>query len=311
MAHSVLNGKHAMLGRDLHIPWLPGAPAPAAAPVTYLTGATLLGKAITSLYGPRVLAEASPVMLRGTDIGPFIIHAGPPSLTLPLEIMTSGSKTHFGASSIRLRDQHGKPGNLAGAVLGTVGVNLNCGMPSPTPGMVIAPSTVQHGMRLGDVVAGLSGMASDYMLQRIVARVGEGVLNVAAGTMAALGRRLGAVALGRVAARFAGQVGVRGALGGAAAAGRDVVARNLARVAEGVRLWGSTPLGFVIGSPLGPSLSNVRGADGESLFQSPLDKATEGLERLGAITDDAVRDYLDDPAIPDLNLDPSLAPSRA
>lgn len=311
MAHAVVNGMHVMLGRDLHIPWPPGAPAPAAASVPYVTVDKLLGRDVTCLRGARVFAEACPVMLSGTDIGPFIVHAGPPSLTLPLELLTSGSKTHFGASSIRLRDQHGKPGHLAGAVLGTMGVNLNCGTPAPTVGAVIAPTTVRQGLRVGDVLSGLAGMATDYMLQRIVARLGELGAHGAAWAGTALGRRLGAVALGRVAARFAAQTGVRGAVGAAAAAGRDAIARNLARVATGVKLCGGSPLEFVIGSPLGASLSNVRGPDDEVIAPSPMDRATELLDRAGAATDDAVRAYLDDPAVPDVPLDPSLPESRS
>jgi hypothetical protein len=311
VAHSVLNGMHVMLGRDLHIPWPPGSPAPAAAAVPYVTADELLGRGLTCLRGSRVTAEGRSVMLRGTDIGPFIVHAGPPSLTLPIELMTSGSKSHFAASSIQLRDQHGKAGHLAGAVLGTMGINLNCGTPSPTAGAVIAPTTVRLGMRVGDLVSGLAGMATDYMLQRIAARAGELGAHGAGGIVTALGRRLGAVALGRVAARFAAQSGVRGTLGAAASVGRDVVTQNLARVATGVRLWGSGPLGFVIGAPLGASVSNVRGPDGEVTFPSALDRATEQLDRLGGATDDAVRAYLEEPSVSDIPFGPSLPGSPA
>ena len=300
-----------MVGRDLHIPWPPGAPAPAAAPVPYVTTDELLGRPLTCLRAARVFAEGYPVMLRGSDIGPFIVHAGPPSLTLPIELMTSGSKTHFGVSSIRLRDQHGAPGNPGCAALGAVGVNLNCGTPSPTVGAVLAPTTVRQGARLGDLVSGVAGMATDYMLQRIAGRLGELAAHGAAGLASALGQRLGSVALGRVAARFAGQAGIRGSMGTAAAAGRDAIARDLARVTSGVKLWGTTPLGFVIGSPLGASVSNVRGPGGEVTFPALLDRATQQLDRLGAATDEAVRAYLDDPSVPDVTVDPSLRPAPA
>jgi len=295
-----------MAGVDMHIPWPPGAPSPAANAVPYFTFATLLGTEVTCLHAASVFTELRQVMLSGTDIGPFISHVGPPSLTLPLEISTSGSKTHFGSSSIQLRDQRGGVGNMAGAVLGAAGLNLNCGTPSPTPGSVIALTTVKMGMRMGDVVAGLGGMARDYMLQRIMGRVGELGAQRAAWIGGVVGRRLGPVALGRVAARFAGQVGVRGALGAGAAAARDSLARNLARIAEGVSLWGGSPLGFVLGSPLGPSISNVRGADGGAVFPSFLDRATDAVDRLGAATDDAVKAFLADPSVPDLPMDPSV-----
>jgi len=310
VAHAVVNGMHVMLGRDMHTPWPPGAPAPAPGPAPYVTVDKLVGRDVTSLRGARVFAEDCPVMLRGTDIGPFIAHAGPPSLTLPLELLTSGSKTHFGSSSIAVRDQHGEPGNLAGAVLGMMGVNLNCGTPAPTIGAVVAPTTVRQGMRAGDVVSGLAGMATDYMLQRIVARMGELGAHGGASAVTAIGRRVGAVALGRVAARFAGQAGVRGAVGAAAASGRDAIARDLARVATGVRLCGGSPLEFVLGSPLGASLSSVRGSDDQVIAPSPVERATEALDRMGAATDDAVRAYLDDPSVPDIPVDPSLPRSR-
>ena len=306
MAHAVLHARHPMAGVDMHIPWPVGAPAPAPSAVPYFTFATLLGTEVTCLHAVTVFTERQPVMLRGTDIGPLSSHVGQPSLTLPLEIVTSGSKTHFGSSSIRLRDQHGGAGNAAGALLGVAGLNLNCGTPSPTLGSVIALTTVQMGMRLGDVMVGLAGMATDIMLQRMAARLGELGAKLAAGTVSAVGRRLGVVALGRVAARFAGQVGVRGTVGAAATAGRDAIERNLARVAEGVGLWAGNPLAFVIGSPLGPSISNVRGPDDQPIFPSLLDRATAPGERLGAATDAAVKAFLNNPCIPDLPIDPSV-----
>ena len=149
-------------------------------------------------------------------------------------------------------------------------------------------------------------MATDYMVQRITARLGELGTKGAGWLVEAMGRRLGAVALGRVAARFAGQVGVRGTVGVTAAAGRDAIARNLARIAEGVSLWGSHPLGFVIGSPLGPSISNVRGPDDQPLHPSLLDRATGQLDRMGAATDAAVKAFLEDPSVSELPLDPSV-----
>jgi len=299
MAQSVLRGTHGMLGRDQHIPWPPGAPAPAPAPALYLTGERLLASEVTSLHAASVFTEAtSPAMLRGTDIGPGIIHAGPPSLTLPLEIATIGSKSHFGASSIELRDQHGKPGHLACAVLGLAGLNLNCGMPSPTPfGMVVAPTTVQHHLRFGDVVVGLQQMATDYLLQRISAHLGERAAHGGARAIDVMGRRLGAGLLGRVAARFGGGTGGRRLVGAAARAGRDTIARDLGQLVDGVKLWGATPFSFAIGSPLGPSTSNLHGPGDQPIVPSGLDLATSAAERVGAATDDAVKAYLAHPSI--------------
>ena len=301
MAQSVLRGTHGMLGCDWHTTWPPGAPAPQPAPAPYLTAERLLASDLTVLHASSVFSETmSPAMLRGTDIGPGIVHAGPPSLTLALEIATSGSKSHFGASAIELRDQHGKPGHLASAVLGLAGLNLNCGAPSPTPfGMVVAQTTVQHGLRFGDVVVGLQQMATDYLLQRISARLGELAAHRGAGAIDVMGQRLGAGLLGRVTARFAGGTGGRRLMGAAARAGRDAIARNLAQVVDGVKLWGATPFSFAIGSPLGPSLSNIHDAGDQPIVPLPssLELAVGAAERVGALTDDAVKAYLADPSI--------------
>jgi hypothetical protein len=75
--------------------------------------------------------------------------------------------------------------------------------------------------------------------------------------------------------------------------GRDAIARDLAQLVDGVKLWGATPFSFAIGSPLGPSISNVHGPDDQPIIPSGLDLAAGAAERVGAVTDDAVKAYLD------------------
>lgn len=152
---------------------------------------------------------------------------------------------------------------------------MNCGT-LPMPSAVFAPTTVQQSMLLGDVVVGLKEMAIDHLLQRISGRLGElGALR-AEKVLGAMERRLGSVAMGRVVARLA--------------------ARNLAQAAEYAKTWGPNTLGFLIGSPLGPSISNVRNDADRTIVPSALDVATKAA--------DAVKAYLNSPVVNEVPADP-------
>jgi len=249
----------------------------------------------------------APAMVRGTDIGPMIPHVGPPSITIAIEMLTSGSKSYFGSSQYQVNDQHKAPGNLACAALGFTNPNLNCGMPAPTPfGMVIAPTTHIVSMTIGDVIAGLVMMGFDYMLQRVMYVIGSKAGEFLKKNATVIGERLGITALGRTAARQAARaLGVRSNIGPAANLLRAQSAQRLAKLAERLTIYGFTPVGFFLGSPLGVSISNVRDGDGNQVFSSGSDRVSgwadpEGAgDALGKETDGAIRDYFNSPSIED------------
>lgn len=104
---------------------------------------------------------------QGTDIGPLIPHINippaPPNLLLPIIILTSASKSEFGAHG------HVAPqGPVAFAVLKVVNLNLNCAGPAQPPapsGLVITFNTNTTGVTIGDIVAGVVHMVFDSAVQ--------------------------------------------------------------------------------------------------------------------------------------------------
>lgn len=322
--NAVLKAWHPMLGLDLHVPWPPGSPAPAPAPVPYITTMLMVGVVpLTTRYTTTVYTDGlAPAMVRGTDIGPMIPHLGPPSLTIAIEMLMSGSKSYFGASSVHVRDQWGAPGNLACGLLGFTNPNLNCGTPVPTPfGLVIAPTTHMETLTLGDMVAGLCLMAVDFALQALLNKVGSLAGELLSKGATAVARRLGIGVLGRTAARqMARAAGVRSNIGPAANALRTEAAERLARIGRNVFIYGFSPIGFLIGSPLGMSVSNVRDDQGNQVAPSLTDRGTgEGrlkdghlsvekrADVLGADADKAVNDYFNSPSAEEVP--PSSPPS--
>ncbi len=172
MKHGVLKAFHPMVGRDMHIPWVPGAPAPAPSPVPYVTCMTMLGTALTSTWTDKLFTDSLfPTMIKGTDIGPLIPHIGPPSVLIPLEMVFSASKSHFGSS--RYKTDKG----VVAVTLGfAINPNLNCGTPIPTPtGFVLAPATHRVDMTWGDVFAGVMNMAVDFIIQKYLNKAGDKV----------------------------------------------------------------------------------------------------------------------------------------
>lgn len=170
MKHGVLKAIHPMLGRDRHIPWPPGAPAPAPAPVPYITCFTMLGTAATAKRTSTLFTDSLfPTMIKGTDIGPLIPHIGPPSVTMPVEMVFSASKSHFGSS--RFKSDEGPPAVSLGFL---VNPNLNCGTPIPTPtGFVLAAATHRVDMSWGDIFSGVLNMVVDFVIQSLLNKGGN------------------------------------------------------------------------------------------------------------------------------------------
>lgn len=166
--HAVMKHWHPMIGRDLHIPWVPGTPAPAPAPVPYITFSLLFGFGVVASYAKTHHSMGwGFTMQKGTDIGFLIPHFGPPSLLTPLDVIFSASKSYFGPAAIQAE---GKP--IAAALLIVVNPNLNCGTPIPVPfGAVLAINTHFVGMTLGDIIHGLLSGAIDFVIQWAIGKI--------------------------------------------------------------------------------------------------------------------------------------------
>ena len=161
-AFNVLKTNHFMLGIDFHDALIPTIPKPVPliphsvfAPLEGYVGAASVKKAA------KTNAEYVPMLQRATDIGICIPHFGL-NLLLPLVILGSGSKSYFGAGTVKLE------GTATGvAVLHDANINLNCGggttPPTPT-GYVFAPATVRCGMTMGDLYAGIAQMVVEGLI---------------------------------------------------------------------------------------------------------------------------------------------------
>ena len=162
MPHMVMKHWDPMIGCDVHLAVAPtGPPIGPPGPYPYFTMQFLSGllvfftplKSQRSLYGITVA--------KGSDIGGGIPHVGAPSADLPVTILTSGSKNHFGANNYQV---DGKPVGLA--LLGAVNLNLNCGTPVPTPsGYVVCVNVHAGGMTFADYLGGFATMVADFAIQ--------------------------------------------------------------------------------------------------------------------------------------------------
>ena len=170
--HGVLKNFHPMIGCDFHTLWPPGSPAPGGV-APHLAMSSLMGLGITADMAPMESTHFGFTIMRGSDIGPMIPHAGAPNCLLPLILLASGSKSEFGSTQYLVK---GKP--AAVALLLYVNPNLNCGDPAPAPlDGVIAITGHVVGMTWGDVLAGFFAMGLDCLLQYALNKLGDKLFN--------------------------------------------------------------------------------------------------------------------------------------
>jgi hypothetical protein len=132
-----------------------------------------------------------------TDVGPMIPHVGAPSVTLPIEMIFSASKSYFGPASTETQGER-----IGAAVLGLVNLNLDCGLPCPTPtGVVIAFVSVYTDMSPADVLYGWNAMAIDWCVQTVLNAIGNQLGNMAAPYLGYLLGRLAPQVMSKAAAK--------------------------------------------------------------------------------------------------------------
>jgi hypothetical protein len=162
----VLLEYHPMIGADPHNelapsvpPAVPVEPHAVAAILNFILPASMADDTRTKVLGPL----HARVMLRGTDIQSFIPHIplGPGILLAGLLTLFSGSKSHFGPSSVLACK---KP--IAAALLVLINPNVNCGTIAGV-GTVFAPNTVVAGMTVGDVIGGLFAACVQIVIQGV------------------------------------------------------------------------------------------------------------------------------------------------
>ncbi len=279
MKHGVLKGFHPMIGVDFHQMLVPPAPL-TPAPGPYATAQIMFGLGgLISTYSETIFTDSfGPTMMKGSDIGPFIGHAGAPSVLLAIEIPLSASKNHFGSSKYKC-----DKGTVGVSLLFALNPNLNCGTPAPTPtGMVIAMATHRVDMTWGDIYAGVMNMAADWLITTALQFVGTAAGGAAAKGLGAVYGRVGAALLEGGAPSFI--------LGPLFRLGVGKLGRFIA-VASGPVI--TDIFGFLVGSPLGPSVGNFGGygtdAQGNAITPGGTGGALVGgfLDRQGADIDEA------------------------
>src|SRR5690349_15314590 len=102
----VLKPWDPMIEVDFHIPCLLPSPISLPGPFWDPVFAAMRWTGFTALWTTTVFTQCdADTMVRGTDIGPGIVHLLPSWLT-PIDMLCSGSKSYFGPSAINVTDQH-------------------------------------------------------------------------------------------------------------------------------------------------------------------------------------------------------------
>lgn len=310
---NVLRWYHPMVGCDWHIPVVPPTgplPFPSPYVVVHIMGNPI---SLTKLYTTTVFADSTQeAMVKGTDIGLLIPHIGTFSVTIMVEMIFGGSKSHFGPAAIEVKDQYGAPGNPAAACLVLANVNLNCGFPIPTPlDAVFAFNTTAVEMTWADILAGLYSMLVDFVLQaalnwigyKYMGFIGKGFQRL----FNRLGPRLGIKSLTKAAAkttdlraawRAAMRRGYTGTVNDFAREAAQKAGRNLNPVTRFIErhfaITGDRVINFFIGSPLGTA-ADAPALGGKTMYGGARKAAETVIPTEGQVHDAAVQRYGNEP----------------
>jgi hypothetical protein len=271
MPFMIMINFHPMLGVDYHIPWPPGSPAPLPAPAPYSTY-HILGNPIGWAAGQAkvVTSEWSGwgfCMQKDTDIGMIIPHIGPPSITLPLEILLSSSKSCWGSMQ---KQVSGQP--VCCALLVSVNPNLNCGTPFPTPtGFVMAINTHMVDMTWGEILGGLVNMVVTGLLQFGLNKLGGAIGN-------RLATRFASPMVNAWATRMAGAY-TRNMAARFLAAGLPFTSQRFTSLMQHMSRRYAESMGqTVVGAAVGFLLGGPMGADGSTVgIPTPGGAASDGI----------------------------------
>jgi hypothetical protein len=196
--HVVMLKWHVMAGCDVHNEiTVVLVPMPM---VPHVVGMVLNGLWGASKTSDRTIAKNWNIIQRDSDISYGIIHVPvvlPACALAPLIILTAGSKSYFGPSSVLAEK---KP--IAGALFKYVNWQLNCADPCPMPtGFVACWGTVVCGMTWGDIIGGFIAMVLDCAIQAVI-NAGTGAIAKYAGFAAATGKEACSVAAARLLPPF-------------------------------------------------------------------------------------------------------------
>jgi hypothetical protein len=275
MMCNVLKNYHVMMGIDLHDGLMPPLAVPAknlpygvVAPLKLGPWGAITGKSRTDVCH----SGFGETLIRGTDIGPLIPHIGVPQYLLPLIILTSASKSEFGASSVMTPD-----GPVAIACLVVANLNLNCMGPTCPPlpfGIVPAVATTTAGVTAMDLLCGALTLIFDAAVQYGLNRLlnSSGASRFVNWITRGLGQRVAAAGLELAVTSLDSHL--------AQFLGRGMIEQAI-----------PTLIGLLIGSPLGYSIPSVNtgqvDAEGQPVLSSP-----------GGIVYDGVGNYLNNPSVP-------------
>lgn len=217
------NEDNTMVGVDNHGCLLPTLPPTYMPNFPHIVFQHLRGLMSSVQMAPTVVSHNFSVIKRGSDIGYGIGHIAP-NILFPVLIATSGSVSEFGTFTVL---SGGKPTAIAIGGFTHLGINLNCSDPIPgaSINIVYAPGCNMAGFKFSDFLASLVSIAIDIAISAISNWVGGQVIGGALGIV--------------------GKISVSAGLISALAASTKL----------GQNLSGKA-LGYLLGSPIGPSISD-------------------------------------------------------
>lgn len=295
---ATLKDQHWMIGVDIHDEVSPpGVPAPK---IPHMVSAMLFAPpwgAITGNPNVTVLTTMGMAMTQGTDIGFLIPHLPippmPANLLAPVLLLTSGSKSHFGA-----HNHKGPQGPFAFACLKVVNLNLNCAGPTMPPlpsGNVLAMfQLVWQGVTWGDLIAGTLHLVIDLFVQFAINRF-LGPTGRGGKALTALSSKIGTTIASRVTV-----MGVR-----LSTVGAESIADVIQAVTKGTRVGQAlaqlveaipgTLASYAVGTPVGysPGIVPVSRAESAAEDASAKKGGAPGVQSKAA---QAIDNYLDSPA---------------
>ena len=280
--HNAHLAVHFFVGYGLHkVLTVPPVPPPALLP--HMSGTTIINIMIKAKVATRELGWGGiPLVGRENDAQYGVPHVtipmAPPNSILPLTIFMGGSKVMFGSSMVKIMAPGETDCGCCVFPAIPLSINLACNDPCNLPSdAVVAPNTVEVGMSLGDILAGIVSTVIDIGFSWIVGKISGGVNGAVAGAFAR--RVLGNRAASEAFFDYAGEFGENWIARAAASGARDRVAKEFANTLEGA--VGEHVMGAINEFVTKPLVQGATTPIASGLLGSPGESTGDAADSLG------------------------------
>ncbi len=270
--HNAHLAVHVFVGFGMHkVLTVPPVPPPALLP--HVSGTTIINLMAKAKVATRELGWGGiPLVGRENDaqygVPHLTIPMAPPNSLLTLTILMGSSKVMFGSSKVKIM----APGETdCGCCIPPavpLSINLACNDPCNLPSdYVVAPNTVEVGMTLGDILAGVVSTVVDIGFSWAVGKIAGKLNGAVTGVFARY--VLGNKAATEAFFDYAGEFGENWIARAAASTARAEVAEAFAKTLEGqvgehvmgaIGEWITKPLVQSAADPLAAGLLGSPGA---------------------------------------------------